>query len=103
MSDQDNSSLIALCENESKVRSVAFRAGLTGLQAKAATKSDTIVGLLTGARGATIDQMMKATGWQAHSVRGFIAGPVKKKLGRSVTSEVTPKGRVYQILSEASQ
>ena len=45
--------------------------------------------------------MMTATGWQAHSVRGFIAGTVKKKLARPVTSETTSKGRVYRIAAEA--
>ncbi len=103
MSDQKNPSLIQLSGNGSKSRSGAASAGPKGLQAKVATKSDAVVGLLTRAQGATINQIMNATGWQAHSVRGFIAGPVKKKLGRSVTSEVTPRGRVYRIAPEASE
>ena len=73
-----------------------------GGPAKNGTKSDAIVGLLSRSRGATIDEMMGATGWQAHSVRGFLAGTVKKRLGRSVSSEVGNKGRVYRILREAS-
>lgn len=39
---------------------------------------------------------MKASGWQAHSVRGFLAGTLKKK-GKSVSSEKTDKRRVYRI------
>lgn len=73
-----------------------------GSTARTGTKSDAVVALLSRSRGATIDEMMKATGWQAHSVRGFVAGTVKKKLGRSVTSEVSAKGRVYRIVPEAS-
>ncbi len=74
----------------------------TGSTAKTGTKSDAVVALLSRSRGATIDEMMNATGWQAHSVRGFVTGTVKKKLGRSVTSEVSAKGRVYRIVAEAS-
>lgn len=86
---------------EAEAESAAVIAGRTGAKTKAKTKSDTVVALLTRSRGATIDEMMTATGWQAHSVRGFIAGTVKKKLGRSVTSETTSKGRVYRIVAEA--
>lgn len=60
-------------------------------------KADALVALLSRSRGATLDDMMAATGWQAHSVRGFISGTLKKKLGRTVTSEKTPKGRVYRL------
>lgn len=65
------------------------------------TKSDAVIALLRRQRGATLDAMMKATGWQAHSVRGFLAGTLKKKLGRAATSEVTDKGRVYHVAGEA--
>ena len=48
--------------------------------------------------GATIEQMTAKTGWQPHSVRGFLAGTVKKKLGLTVESAVTAdRGRVYRI------
>ena len=73
-----------------------------GSPAKTGTKSETVVALLSRSRGATIDEMMTVTGWQAHSVRGFIAGTVTKKLGRSVASELSNKGRVYRILRELS-
>lgn len=69
------------------------------LKVQKSTKSDAVVRLLSRAKGATIDDMMKATGWQAHSVRGFLAGTLKKKLGRTVSSEKTDKGRVYRISS----
>ncbi len=65
------------------------------------TKSATVIALLSRPRGATLDEMMKATGWQSHSVRGFLAGTVKKKLGNSITFEAGDKGRAYRIAAEA--
>lgn len=62
-----------------------------------ATKSDMLIALLSRPNGATIATMMAATGWQAHSVRGFLAGTVKKQLGKPVSSEKTETGRVYRI------
>jgi hypothetical protein len=85
---------------EAEAKPAAVIAGRTGAKTRAKTKSDAVIALLTRSRGATIDEMMTATGWQAHSVRGFMAGTVKKKLGRSVTSETTSKGRVYRIVTE---
>lgn len=69
----------------------------TKRSAKAAiSKSDALIALLSRPHGATIEAMMKASGWQAHSVRGFLAGALKKK-GKTVSSERTDKGRVYRI------
>ncbi len=66
--------------------------------ANVTTKSDAVLKLLRSAKGATIDAMMEATSWQAHSVRGFLSGSVKKKLGLTLTSEVGKDGsRRYRI------
>jgi hypothetical protein len=58
-----------------------------------------IVALLRRPDGARIDELTAATGWQAHSVRGGIAGAIKKKLGLLVISQKTEAGRLYRIES----
>ena len=63
------------------------------------SKQDRIVALLRRPQGATIAAVMKATGWQQHSVRGFLAGTVRKKLKLNLISEETKTGRVYRIKS----
>jgi Protein of unknown function (DUF3489) len=61
------------------------------------TKHARIIAMLRKPAGATIAAIMAATNWQQHSVRGFLAGVVRKKLGLNLTSEQTDKGRVYRI------
>jgi hypothetical protein len=68
---------------------------------KTSTRHDTkharIFAMLRTPAGATIAAIMAATEWQQHSVRGFLAGVVRKKLGLNLVSESTDKGRVYRI------
>jgi hypothetical protein len=61
------------------------------------TKHARIIAMLRTPAGATIAALMTATDWQQHSVRGFLAGVVRKKLGLNLVSEQTGKGRVYRI------
>jgi hypothetical protein len=54
--------------------------------------------MLKEKKGATVDEIVSAFGWQPHTVRGAIAGALKKRLGLTVTSEkVEGRGRVYRI------
>jgi Protein of unknown function (DUF3489) len=66
-------------------------------KARPDTKHARIVAMLRTPAGATIAAIMTATDWQQHSVRGFLAGVVRKKLGLNLVSEQTDKGRVYRI------
>lgn len=62
------------------------------------TKQATLIAMLRAPDGATIAEIMAATGWQSHTVRGAMAGALKKKLGLEVTSEkVEGRGRVYRL------
>lgn len=58
----------------------------------AGTKAAVILRKLSSAKGATLEQLMEATAWQAHSVRGFLSGTVKKKLGLTLISEFGKDG-----------
>ena len=62
------------------------------------TKQAVLVEMLRRPKGATIAEIVEATGWQAHTVRGAFAGALKKRLGLTVTSEkVAGKERVYRL------
>ncbi|MGI9421962.1 MAG: DUF3489 domain-containing protein [Hyphomicrobiaceae bacterium] len=64
-------------------------------------KTQTCLGLLGRKRGATLAELMAATGWQAHSVRGFLFGTVKKKFGLGVASAKNNAGiRRYWVVSD---
>ena len=67
---------------------------------RSGSKGDTILGLLKQQGGVTLAEMTGATGWQAHSVRGFLSGSLKKKLGLTIVSEKGDDGqRRYHIAS----
>ena len=65
--------------------------------ARAGTKTATVLALLRGPSGATLADLMQATGWQAHSVRGFLSATVRKKLGLPLVVEAGESGRHYRI------
>jgi hypothetical protein len=62
------------------------------------TKQEQLIALLRSQEGATVEEVAKRFGWQFHTVRGAIAGALKKKLGLGVSSDkVEGRGRVYRI------
>jgi hypothetical protein len=66
---------------------------------RSGSKQETVLGLLRQPKGTTIAAVMKATGWQQHSVRGFFAGVVRKRLKLKLGSKKVDGNRVYQITS----
>jgi hypothetical protein len=64
---------------------------------RAATKREQIITLLKRPEGATLKTIMAATGWQAHSVRGFVSGQLTKKMRLKVKSFTRDGERVYRI------
>ena len=76
-------------ETAGTAKPVAIRAG---------TKQAQIIAMLQRPEGASIAEIVEATGWQTHSARGMISGGLKKKLGLSITTEkVEGRGTVYRI------
>jgi hypothetical protein len=67
------------------------------------TKQTLLLDLLSRPEGATLGQIMDATGWQAHSVRGFISGFIKKKRGLTIVSEKREGVRFYCLQTQDSE
>jgi hypothetical protein len=62
------------------------------------SKKAEVVVLLHRPEGATIAEVVAATGWQPHTVRGLFSGTLKKKLGLTLSSAREQRGRVYRII-----
>lgn len=68
------------------------------VQRRKGTKQAQLIEMLRAEGGATIDEIVEATGWKPHTIRGAMSGALKKKLGLTITSEkVEQRGRVYAI------
>ena len=66
------------------------------------SKQAGVIAMQRAPAGATIATMAGATGWQPHSVCGFLAGVIRKKLGLNLISEASDAGRVYRIKNDGA-
>lgn len=89
-------------KTRTKVKSTPAKAARPAAPGKGATqsKASTCIGLLSRKEGASIVELQKATGWQPHSVRGFLSSKVKNAPGFKLSSEKTADGeRRYHVKS----
>jgi hypothetical protein len=69
-------------------------------QVRSGTKRSTAIEMLRAPAGASIEALMKVTGWQQHSVRGFLAGVVRKRLKLNLDSALEEGVRIYRVRGE---
>jgi Protein of unknown function (DUF3489) len=67
------------------------------------SKQEAVLALLNRPSGTTVTAIMEATGWQAHTVRGFLAAVVRKKLGLTLESEKTDGERIYRVTGQPDE
>lgn len=94
--DQAATEPVALADAETVSKEATARSARPG------SKLAKVLELLESEAGATIAEIMTATSWQQHTVRGALAGSITKKLGRTLSSEkIEGRGRVYRIARTA--
>jgi hypothetical protein len=81
-----------------ETRQTPIQSGQSAIKGKSAQKQSRVIALLSSPKGATIAAIMQATGWQQHSVRGFLAGVIRNRLKLNLTSQKIDGNRVYRII-----
>lgn len=71
-------------------------------KADAGSKQSRVISMLQSPNGTTIAAMMTTTGWQQHSVRGFLAGVIRKRLNLTLDSQKVDGNRIYRIAAGVS-
>jgi hypothetical protein len=85
-----------------KISSTPARSLDQPVRHRAGSKQAGVIEMLMKPEGTTIDDIMKATDWQQHSVRGFFAGVIRKKLKLTLISEAAEAGRIYKVIGNAA-
>jgi hypothetical protein len=79
--------------------SVAKSKGKSGRLSPPVSKKDAVLAMLRRPKGATISNLMRATGWQEHTVRGFFAGTIRKRLALNLVSDRSDGERTYRVIN----